>query len=131
MVRVKFPFSCDGSGFTIWGWKGDYITLGAGAELAIYRGDSGHRTVDKSLAMRMSMVVKYKGDTIISYTPHDPQWWLTAFNPNFQNVDAHDLSVRILVEFRSLPMMKAFMNKNSKEPQWSFREWVGIGILTF
>ena len=65
MEAVKFSFSYNGSGYTIWAWKGDYVNLGAGAELCIYRGSSGHRTVDTSLTMWMGMIVSYNGEWII------------------------------------------------------------------
>ena len=38
MQRVKFDFVCNGTSYVLWAWKGDYINLGAGAELGIYTG---------------------------------------------------------------------------------------------
>ena len=35
---AKFPFTYNGKEYIIWMWKGDYINLGAGAELGIYTG---------------------------------------------------------------------------------------------
>jgi len=37
MNREKFPFTYGDERLMLWAWKGDYINLGAGAELGIYR----------------------------------------------------------------------------------------------
>lgn len=42
MKNAKFDFTYNGTNYIIWAWKGDYINLGAGAELGIYYG--GDRT---------------------------------------------------------------------------------------
>jgi hypothetical protein len=55
-------------------WKGDYLNLGAGAELGIYSNKSGifgvvdvtsphddHWLIDTSLAMHMTITLQYKG----------------------------------------------------------------------
>ena len=81
MAAEEFFFTYAGQGYTIWMWKGDYINLGAGAELGIYRGSSGIRTVDKGLAMQMGMTLHYRGRLIIDYYPEEEQWWITGFNP--------------------------------------------------
>ena len=59
MKTARFSFTYNGVGYTIWVWKGDYINLGAGAEMGIYLGDQGHRTVDTNLAMKMALIVRY------------------------------------------------------------------------
>ena len=120
MKSAKFSFVYNGSGYTIWAWKGDYINLGAGAELGIYRGNSGHRTVDKSLAMQMSMTLKYKGKTIISYYPSERQWWITGFNPKYLNVSASDLTATFTLRFNSSGMFYAFRSKYSWDSRWRF-----------
>ena len=67
MLSDSFTFSYRNQGYTIWAWKGDYINLGAGAELGIYRGSSGHRTVDKALASYMGICVAYNNKLIIEH----------------------------------------------------------------
>ena len=131
MVTAKFSFSCNGCGYTIWAWKGDYINLGAGAELGIYRGYSGHRTVDTSLAMWMAMVVLYKNDRIIEYYPNEYQWWITSFNPNYLNVNANDLLVFIGVGFNDSDMYKAFKKNYEKDARWSFNDLLEMAIIQF
>ena len=131
MEAVKFSFSYNGSGYTIWAWKGDYVNLGAGAELGIYRGSSGHRTVDTSLAMWMGMIVSYNGEWIIDYFPSEDQWWITGFNPKYQNVSASNLLVTIGVGFNSTGMYQAFKNTWGGDSRWSFCDCLNLAILQF
>lgn len=131
MNAQKFPFSYGGNGYTIWAWKGDYINLGAGAELGIYRGDSGHRTVDKGLAMWMAMQLFYNGTCILEYYPGEDQWWITGFNPAYQNVNAADLTVIIGVGFYDSGMYQAFKDRYSIDNRWSFFDCVEIAVLQF
>ena len=131
MEAVKFSFSYNGSGYTIWAWKGDYVNLGAGAELGIYRGSSGHRTVDTSLAMWTGMIVSYNGECIIDYFPSEDQWWITGFNPKYQNVSASNLRVTIGVGFNSTGMYQAFKNTWGGDSRWSFYDYLNLAILQF
>lgn len=81
MASAKFEFSVDERNYIFWAWKGNYLNLGAGAELGIYSNQSGiagmvnvaspfdeHWLVDTSLAMDMSLSLMYYGiDPILSY----------------------------------------------------------------
>ena len=120
MVSVNFSFSYDGCGYTIWAWKGDYINLGAGAELGIYCGDSGHRTVDTSLAMWMCLYVSYNNELIINRSPTESQWWITGFNPEYQNANAYNLSVTVAFCFNNSGMYNAFYNKYHNDSSLTF-----------
>ena len=89
--------------------------------MGIYRGSSGHRIVDTSLAMWMGMIVTYEGNSIISYFPEADQWWITGFNPNFLNVKADDLTVTFGIGFNDAGMYYAFQNEwRSKDKRWVF-----------
>ena len=129
MVAANFSFSYDGCGYTIWAWKGDYINLGAGAELGIYRGSSGHRTVDKSLAMYMAMLVSYKDDYIILHVPDSYQWWITGFNPKYQNVNANDLTALFGIVFHDSGMYQALKKQWGGDSRWAFFDILGIALL--
>lgn len=94
----------------LWAWKGDYINLGAGAELGIYYGGGPHWLVDTSLDMSMSMGLMYKGTNIVSYYPREKQWWITSFNPAYPNVDASQLTAVFEINFNSQDMYDAFYN---------------------
>ncbi len=129
MVAAQFGFWYNGYGYTIWAWKGDYINLGAGAELGIYRGSAGHRIVDTSLAMWMGMIVSYKNEEIINYFPNEDQWWITGFNPKYQNVDANDLFVTIGVGFNNSDMYYAFKRQWGGDSRWAFADYFKLAIL--
>lgn len=102
----------------MWAWKGNYINLGAGAELGIYYGGEPHWLVDKSLAMEMSMSVKYRGKEIIDFSSNT--WWLTGFNPNYLDVKATDLKVAYTVKFNKRALYNAFRRDYKKS--WSFND---------
>ena len=131
MDAQKFDFSYNGQDYTIWAWKGDYINLGAGAELGIYRNFGFHRFVDKSLAMKMKMYVCYDNKVIIQYEPEEKQWWITGFNPAYQNVMESDLDVRIWFYFNDYKMYKAFKAEWDTYSQLNFYDQLGMVILRF
>lgn len=86
MNREKYPFTtADGTNYTIWMWKGDYLNLGAGCETGIYYGDGYHvnSATDTNLHMTLSLYDKESGKLIFTYNPQDPQWWITGFNPKY------------------------------------------------
>lgn len=112
MKNKKFSFYSGGKSYIFWVWKGDYINLGAGAEMGIYYGGGEHWFVDKSLAMNMTMTLKYNGKTIISYSTKT--WWITGFNPKYLNVSANNLTAIFTVTFNSAGMFNAFRGTNSK-----------------
>ena len=127
MAAEEFFFTYAGQGYTIWMWKGDYINFGAGAELGIYRGSSGIRTVDKSLAMQMGMTLRYRGDLIIDHYPEEYQWWITGFNPEYLNKHASDLTATFEVIFSNHEMYRAFRAaypNNSMVEYWDSRSLV-------
>ena len=118
METAQFDFSCNGENYILWAWKGDYINLGAGAELGIYYGGGPHWLVEKSLAMPMTISVDYNKSNIISYS--QTTWWITGFNPAYQNINASDLTVTYSVNFsKSRQMYYAFL-LNNLNSGWSF-----------
>lgn len=93
MKPAIFDFTYNKQDYRFWAWKGDYLNLGAGAELGLYVDsdwqiggkDINHWLVDTSLALPMSMTLKDTSENLIaSYNPSEPQWWITSFNPYFQ-----------------------------------------------
>lgn len=127
MSSEKFPFDVNGDGeddYILWAWKGNYLLLGAGAELGVYkRWDYGEDIwiVDKQLAMKMTLSVDYNGERIIYWAPDEFQWWITGFNPNEPDVDRDELTATYTVTFNSLNMYEAFevafYEKNDNESQ--------------
>ena len=124
---AKFPFTYNGKEYIIWMWKGDYINLGAGAEMGIYTGGGPQWHVDKNLAMTMYVEVQYKGSTIISYS--DYMWWITGFNPKYQRKDAGSLTASFAIRFKDPGMYNAF--RSSKPKGWKFGLMQGFGMATF
>ncbi len=126
MDNRKFAFKSGGKDYILWMWKGDYLNLGAGAELGIYTGGEPHWKVDKTLAMDMSMVLSYKGEDIATWSAK--HWWLTSFNPNYQNVNATDLTVTFTVTFDSAQMYTDFKETTD---EWSFNDTTQTASFTF
>ena len=129
MEAQQFVFTYNGQDYSLWAWKGDYLNLGAGAELGIYSRltinglETPHWLVDLDLARPMSMELRNtKGELIASYSPDEPQWWITSFNPYYQKVQACNLNVTYTVDFSgSKGMYHAFTNSSSftKDKRWS------------
>lgn len=126
MKPKKYQFTIeDGTTYTIWMWKGDYLNLGAGCETGIYFGDEYHVNcaTDTNLHMTLSLYDKRTGQKIFDYNPDDPQWWITGFNPKYQNWNADDLEVHGSIDFSAEPeMWETFFNKYEGTEGWCFDE---------
>lgn len=150
MDKERFEFTDkDGRKYILWAWKGDYINLGAGAELGIYSNESGikgekdikcpfseHWLVDTSLALPMTMTVKdSKGDEVAIYTPEEKQWWITSFNPEYKDIPADELNVTFTVDFSdNKEMYEAFITSKDyleKKKYWSSEDPNNKYLLTF
>jgi hypothetical protein len=129
MKNAKFPFKSGKTSYVLWAWKGNYINLGAGAELGIYYGGAPHWKVNKNLAMDMSMILKYKQKKIISYSAKT--WWITGFNPDYQNVFAHDLTACFVLEFTNRGMYLALKQAVSNDTRWTFYDSRHTAVFTF
>ena len=110
MKPAKFPFTYNGQEYIFWVWKGDYINLGAGAEIGVYYGGGPHWLAAQDLDLSMAMSLDYNGQNIINYTTCDNQWWCTGFNPAYQNVNAGDLTATYIIRFYSPDLYSAFSN---------------------
>jgi RHS repeat-associated protein len=138
MLTKNFKFNYGNKEYIFWAWKGDYLNLGAGAELGIYsrlviRGKStGHWLAETKLAMPMTLTLKYKGRTIASYKPKQKQWWITSFSPYFQNVKASALQVVFTINFSSQKgLFNAFYSKTKNKPGWKFNTKKYTATFTF
>ncbi len=127
MRSAKFEFDINNDSindYIIWVWKGDYLNLGAGAELGIYKRWSYSDViwiVDKSLAMTMTMQLDYKQTNIINWQPTAKQWWITGFNYNYRNINRDDLTARFSVTFNNSIMYNAFKNRwDPWDDRWDF-----------
>ena len=140
MLSDNFRFTSGDREFIFWVWKGDYLNLGAGAEMGIYSKQSGifgkvgitspidgHWLVDTSLAMTMTLTLTDQdGNQILSYNPDEKQWWITGFNPQYQGVDASDLIAIYTVTFNDPTMYTDFYNKYGDENSGDYdSRWTG------
>ena len=107
MNSTRFQFNSEGTDYMLWAWKGDYLNLGAGAEMGLYSRmtigvlNTPHWLVDdKSLAVFTSLLLKDdKGNTIADYNPSAKEWWITSFNPSYQNIKANTLTATFTMDF--------------------------------
>jgi hypothetical protein len=109
------PFEYNGRKAILWGWKGDYLNLGAGSELAIYYLDetTNFAYVDKDLAVPMTQHLTGKNGEIASWEPTQTQWWITSFNSNVQDETAETLHTEFTLNLQSRPeLFNAFMSTN-------------------
>ncbi len=111
-----------GNEYTIWTWKGDYLNLGAGGEIGIYKGigDVVKTTMCDHLGVTMSMevVAKYKNSKdwsyisnlseakpiqddklLVNYSSEGESWWLTGWNPMAQEYKFNDLVLKGTLDF--------------------------------
>lgn len=80
---------------SIWLWRGDYLALGSGAEIGIYKkitidGKEHWKAVDFEIPMTLSLYNynnKNSINNVFSWNPVNKQWWITGFNTNYSNVD--------------------------------------------
>ena len=131
MEKQKFPFRYDGRDYILWAWKGDYLNLGAGAEMGIYYGGEPHWLVDTNLTLNMALFVEYNHRMIISFTPKEKYWWITGFNPYYQSPNIKMLKVTVRVRFDNPTMFMAFYNKHHRNPHWKFVPQWYTGVLEF
>lgn len=115
----KYPFKYNGTEYILWGWKGNYLNLGAGGELGIYRGGEPWWEADRALSMEMSMKLRYaNGEEILTHEADT--WWVTGFNsnPEHLNVEEEDLRATFQVRFDDPGMYEAFAQEWNGKQGW-------------
>lgn len=94
MKKEEFKFNYDEQDYNVWTWRGDYLNLGSGAEIGIYEnphnvlftGVKQWDAVKFTLPMTLNLYNYNEKDNIenvFSWAPDEPQWWITGFNPIF------------------------------------------------
>ena len=135
----QFTFNVGDEEYAIWIWKGDYANLGAGNELGIYRrmkvcGISmpyWETASDKAMPISLSLSYANGGGEILS-VPKQTAWWPNGFNPQVQNDNAADFTMRATVNFSNQPeLWDGFYNtyRNDERNLWSFNEVSHISTL--
>ena len=127
----KFDFDVNDDGYTdyvLWAWKGNYLNLGAGAELGIYErwaySDEIWK-VNKNNAMKMTLKLEHKKKGILfDWQPEEKQWWITGFDPKTPNVNRDDLTATYTVEFTNMNMYECFKNQwKTRDKRWDFSNY--------
>jgi len=140
----SFEFSSGDREYVLWAWFGDYLNLGAGAEMGIYSNVSGLSgkfdvksphgdlwLVDTNISLRMVLALEYMGRPIIFWNPQadenyewDRVWWLAGFNPFYPNVDVSKLVAKYAVTFDSYTMyfdfFRIYGKGESVDSRWEF-----------
>lgn len=79
----------------------------------------------------MTLNLKYNGRTIINYIA-GTVWWLTGFNPYYQNVKANRLSATYTIDFTSgRGMFNAFYKRYKWASGWSFNVRHYVAVFRF
>lgn len=78
--------------------------------------------MDTNLAMTMTLTLTDRnGNQLFSYSPNEKQWWVTGFNPYYQDVNASDLIATYTITFIDEAMFKAFYQAwYGVSKNWSF-----------
>ncbi|MBE5773532.1 MAG: DUF4474 domain-containing protein [Clostridiales bacterium] len=126
MERLKLRFFSNGIEYILWAWKGDYLNLGAGAELGVYEktpdNNSSFYKINTAISMPMTLKLYYDGKLIIDYAPTERQWWITGFNPHpeYYDCDVKKLTAVYTVEFADTELYDAFYR------QWRIAPYQGV-----
>jgi RHS repeat-associated protein len=136
MDKAKSQFAYNGIQYILWAWKGDYLNLGAGAEMGIYKQlvINGIKTnqwiVDRTLAMPMTLKLTLKNNKvnpIVNYQPTQNQWWVTGFDPFYQNKNASSLTAVFTVNFSgntfTRNMLTAFQMSAAHDNRWKIVQY--------
>lgn len=129
MDNEKFPFLVGDTQYILWIWRGDYLNIGAGAEMGIYSRpdwltlnpdgiDQYFSNQDFTLPMDLYLYNYENGrmEEILSWNPDAEQWWITAFNP--EHIGMADVHKQVLignVTFKSEDMYLSFKNDITKK----------------
>ena len=120
----KFSFTYDGKEYIIWMWKGDYINLGAGAEVGIYKESivPGHYLTSDENSMPMSLKLQQidTGKVLFDYHPTEKQWWINGFDPSTQRVLKKNLQLTVTIDFsKNQDLFYAFKQADDSK-KWIF-----------
>lgn len=86
--------------YILWAWKGDYLNLGAGAELGIYlKNGIFHSKANQRNAMFTGIEIKYQTNKICSRFTTQKEWWITGFVPSYQYRNPRGVSMCCYADF--------------------------------
>ena len=121
MKTTQYQFEYREKMLVFWVWKGDYINLGAGAELGIYYGGGPHWKVGKEYALPVTLQLNYNGKQRFYWDPGEENWWITGFDPSLPDVDPDSLEAIFRFDFSERKdMFYALYESNKDYTEWSF-----------
>jgi RHS repeat-associated protein len=133
----NFKFEYNGEPFRFWVWKGNYPSLGAGAELGIYHGGDPHWLTGTNYRIEMSMKLYDQDDKVLidwEPGPDEPQWWINGFNPKYPDLLAKNLRAFYRLKLSDIPgFFEAFYKEwgEEKNTGWTFDQNTGTAFLNF
>ena len=130
MTPVKYKFSSGGTDYCLWGWKGDYLNLGAGCEIGLYKGSLLNKLtnddtyiVDFSLAMDVEATLYVNGQWAGTYNSKKlgKHWWPAIFNPRYQYINKEAITAKYRI---TMPNKQLYMDfKNYAKKKTEFKNW--------
>lgn len=139
----KFEFEGpDGNSYALWVWKGDYLNLGAGAEIGFYvRGPDSPaagvglwKTVGNNNAPDMSVKLSGPAGEIASFDPIPDQAWVGVWASRTQNPTAESLTADYTVTFDTPEMFAAFRDRpisQGVEDRWRYDAFTKTATLSY
>lgn len=128
MQTKRFEFTAGKTEYMVQLWKGDYLNLGAGAEMGMYKysttidGIKQYESISTSerLPMELSLTNNVSGQTIFSRAPSETQWWITGFNPEVAHPIVSELTACGTIDFGSNTDMYNAFKTTFSSSVWSF-----------
>jgi hypothetical protein len=92
--------------YIVWVWRGDYLTLGAGAEIGLYYTNFDDISYAFSSEFNLPMTLNlYYGfdstfiDHVFSWAPEEKQWWITGFDISHHAPDPKYMTMISSIDF--------------------------------
>jgi RHS repeat-associated protein len=142
IVPEKLEFDCgQTTSCVLWGWKGDYKNMGAGAEIGFYKqegifrggehwfADAGGYNPKTTVTLRGA-----DGHTIVSDNVENPKAkvWCGGWDPHVQNVRTADITATMTIDFSDNKAMFDAAIKGRYDPDlWKFNERTQTITLQF
>ena len=130
MRSTKLYFQDNNEEYVLWVWRGDYLTLGSGAEMGLYkkRANTSYNiehwdAVDFEVPMTLNLYNYYSANNIehvFSWKPENNQWWITGFNPNYSDIDVEKQVLLGTIDFSEHKNMYTSLKENINQDNQNY-----------
>ena len=130
MRSTKLYFQDNNDDYVLWVWRGDYLTLGSGAEMGLYkkRDNTSYNiehwdAVDFEVPMTLNLYNYYSANNIehvFSWKPENNQWWITGFNPNYSDIDVEKQVLLGTIDFSEHKNMYTSLKENINQDNQNY-----------